>query len=412
MDHSKKLDFLHKIAKLGVQHFDGGGLVGGLGSALGISNGFTPQGAPTQAQIQSSLNQSNQAIQGTQNLSNITLPGATTGTTSQNALAQQLMAMTQGAGPNPAQNQLAQATAANTANQAALMAGQRGSSQNVGLLARQAAMQGAANQQGAAGQAATLGAQQQIAAQNNLANLASQQVGQAGQAAGLFSTAAGNQLNTLENANAAYNTTGATIGAQNASTNQGLLGGITGALGGLFAEGGEAKKMADGGLTAPAIQAPASQGSWVGSYLSGGPMTGYQDSGSGKDDSFSEGMKSGKDASTGLKSLVSGMMGPTSGSVGELGASDLPDVAGIGMMAAAEGGPIHDMANKGDVVKAKGSQKAVKAGNSYANDKVPAMLSEGEVVIDRDTLNDQGPMGQMARAIRSHIETRNKGKKK
>ena len=72
--------------------------------------------------------------------------------------------LAQGQGPNPAQNMLAQATANNIANQNALMAGQRGAGANAGLIARQAAQQGAGVQQQAAGQAATLGAQQQIAA--------------------------------------------------------------------------------------------------------------------------------------------------------------------------------------------------------------------------------------------------------
>ncbi len=68
-----------------------------------------------------------------------------------------------GTGPNPAQAALNQSTGQNVANQAALMAGQRGASQNVGLLARQAAQQGAATQQQAVGQGATLQAQQQLA---------------------------------------------------------------------------------------------------------------------------------------------------------------------------------------------------------------------------------------------------------
>lgn len=102
----------------------------------------------------------------------------------QQGLANQLQAETQGAGPNPAQAQLAQNTGANVANQAALMAGQRGAAANPALIARQAAQQGAATQQNAVGQAATLQAQQQLAAQQqlgqqqqNMANLANTQAG-------------------------------------------------------------------------------------------------------------------------------------------------------------------------------------------------------------------------------------------
>lgn len=63
----------------------------------------------------------------------------------------------------------------------------------------------------------------------------------------------------------------------------------------------------------------------------------------------------------------------------------------------------------GGNVRAKNpSQKAVKKGDSLKNDKVPAMLSEGELVVDRDTLADPGPIGQMARAVAHHISQRNK----
>lgn len=125
-------------------------------------------------------------------------------------LADQLGAQARGEGPNPAQAALNQATGQNTANQAALMASQRGSNANPALLARQAAQQGAANQQQAAGQSATLQAQQQIAAQQALANqqqlmggLAQQQIAnQQGQqqALGNFGLNQTNQLQGQQNA--------------------------------------------------------------------------------------------------------------------------------------------------------------------------------------------------------------------
>jgi hypothetical protein len=427
LNHSKKLEFLHKIAKLGMSHYQGGGLIGGLGNALGVGNNFTAGGAPTSQELNNSLTQSNNAISGLQNIAGITLPGATTGTQNQNALASQLLAMSQGQGPNPAQAQLAQATQANTANQAALMAGQRGAGQNVGLIARQSAQQGAANQQAAAGQAATMEAQQQIAAQNNLANLSAQQVGQAGQAAGSVANAAGNQLGTLETANAAANSTNANVAGQNAATNSGLLGSITGGLGSALglAKGGPVK-MAEGGISPGAIQAPTSSGSWVADYMNSGPMS----SSSIDVNSGAKAFKSGMQAGAGFK-LPSGgnpMQGATSmqgsddtefggSSVGNSGVSGLSGAAASNPLSgaasdfalSAKGGEIRQMADRGAVVKATTpNEKAKKSGNSYSNDKVPAMLSEGEVVIDRDTLDDKGPVGQMARAIRAHIEARNK----
>ncbi len=68
-------------------------------------------------------------------------------------------------------------------------------------------------------------------------------------------------------------------------------------------------------------------------------------------------------------------------------------------------------AKGGDVVANKAGEKATVKGDSLENDKIPAMLSEGEVVLDRATLADKGPIGQMARAVARHIEKRN-GKNK
>jgi hypothetical protein len=64
----------------------------------------------------------------------------------------------------------------------------------------------------------------------------------------------------------------------------------------------------------------------------------------------------------------------------------------------------------GKVSPANSKEKATVKGDSLKNDKVPAMLSQGELVIDRDTMKDPGPMGQMARALQAHISKRNKSK--
>jgi len=83
----------------------------------------------------------------------------------QNALANQtqvynqLQAQIAGTGPSVAQNQLAQATQQNIANQAALAAGQRGAGANAGLVSRNAAVAGTNAQQQAIQQMATLRAQ-------------------------------------------------------------------------------------------------------------------------------------------------------------------------------------------------------------------------------------------------------------
>jgi hypothetical protein len=155
----------------------------------------------------------------------------------QQGLASILGQQAMGGGPNPALNQLAQTTGQNTANQAALMASQRGIGNNPGLASRNIAQMGAANQQNAVGQAATMRAQQTLAAQQALqqqqmmmANLASQQVGQQQMGINSYGNQAlqyqgnlGAMLGGQNAQNAASARQNAGIGAQQAG---GLAGGI------------------------------------------------------------------------------------------------------------------------------------------------------------------------------------------
>lgn len=71
------------------------------------------------------------------------------------------------------------------------------------------------------------------------------------------------------------------------------------------------------------------------------------------------------------------------------------------------------LVSRGGPVKAENKKEMPKkSGDSYSNDTVPAMLSAGELVVDKDTMNDQGPIGQMARALAQHIEAKNSMKKR
>lgn len=165
-----------------------------------------------------------------------------------------------GKGPNPAMAQLQQTTGQNISAQNALMAGQRGSNANVGLMARQAAMQGANLQQQAVGQGASMQAQQSLQALQNMGNLATNQVGQQANAMGAFSNAAQGEQGSLLNAATGFNN--AQVGSQNSvnaanaaliqstqKTGAALLGGA-GAGMALGAEGGavsDMPKYADGG---------------------------------------------------------------------------------------------------------------------------------------------------------------------
>lgn len=156
----------------------------------------------------------------------------------QNDLGQALLRQTQGYGPNPAQNQLNQATGVNTANTAALLAGQRGAASNPALAARSAALSGAQNQQQAAGQAATMGAQQQIAATGQLQNLYGMQGQEALGMTGQLQQAQAAQNNAINSASG-INAGMANTNAKNSSN---TIGGIAQGLGsvtGLLAEGGQ-----------------------------------------------------------------------------------------------------------------------------------------------------------------------------
>ncbi len=240
-----------------------------LGNIFGIGTGDNSGGAfhaagPDQAQLANAQNLSNQDIAQQQAFVNQTMGQNGLGNQAsvfaqQQALANQLQGVANGTSrANPAQAALNQATGQNVATQASLMAGQRGANQNVGLLARQIANQGAQTQQQAVGQSATMQAQQQLAGMNalqqqqaSMGNLAANQVGQQqASLAGLNQAAAGNQGNVMGlQANA--NTVNAQIAQANQKASAGLVGGILGGVGNATmpneAHGGMIHKMADGG---------------------------------------------------------------------------------------------------------------------------------------------------------------------
>lgn len=175
---------------------------GGSGnSAMGPGAPLTT--AVTKEQADAARAQQNQALAQQQAFAQAV--AAQNGLGNQSSVFNQLQGVAQGTGPNPAQAQLANATGANVANQAALMAGQRGSSANAGLMARQAANQGAGIQQNAAGQAAALQAQQSLNAMGQMGNIANQQAAQQAQATGAYTQATGNNqgqlLNSIGNQN-------------------------------------------------------------------------------------------------------------------------------------------------------------------------------------------------------------------
>lgn len=203
---------------------------------------------------------------------------------------------------------------------------------------------------------------------------------------------------------------------------KGGAGGAIGSLLALLAKGGEvkdgylnAKRMAAGGYMAPTPlvvdgnnSAPQSfAGQWVNSNSGVSQAPAIAAVGNVPQASLMP-QGSGKGAQTLISAFKKDSKGGEGG--GDLGGAAAGANAGLGA-----GEPEMEysggLAAKGGNVKANSpSQKAVAKGDSLKNDKVPAMLSEGEVVMDRETLADKGPVGQMARAVAAHIAKRNKRK--
>lgn len=652
MDAQKKLEFVHRQTKLAlehVQHYDKGGpvvstsngqpsnpnnpsvtalggpstgsvnqnatnpntgLLGTVNGLLGLNDNFKAGSANIQAGTnQAQLNQSYQGVQSgltqQQNLTNQLQPGVAQGLNAESNLSQQLANEAAGRGPNPALAALNQSTGQNIQQQAALMAGQRGAGANAGLLATEAARQGAETQQQAIGQAATLQAQQQLAAQQEEQNLASTQIGQGATAIQNVNQQQQNEQNILQGANTSANNAAVgmqsninNVNAQTAAANQNMAGNLFGgilsgassaisSIGSLFAEGGLVKMdrggnvldanarkhiskenfalpgrrypihdisharnalarvsqygtsvekakvraavhkkypslagpkmMADGGDVdsgddTPSFQPtssdvsngpnvpstatlPADQTNFASAMNSGSSGKSSGGGGGGSALGLLALMAKGGEVRHGYMKLAQGSylaptplvvgqngpqsfaaqwvnsnVTPTSGpsvqatpslslgnsmngnlskavqsalgnnkkpqddsdrdteqeyldadaAIGPTTQEQLPaDNNDLGPMqytlgdndvrTAARGG----LMKQGGQVKAQNSkQKASVEGDSLKNDKVPAMLSEGELVIDRDTMKDPGPMGQMARALAQHIEKRNKSKGK
>lgn len=192
----------------------------GLGDMLGIDNHFNAQ-APA-VTTQNNLPQDIQSAQA----------GLTGIQGNQQALAQALLAQSQGQGPNPAQLLMQQGMENANKQGAGMLASARGA--NPALTARMVGQNTASNQQHMAQNAGIMGAQQQLAAQGQLGSM----YGQMGQQ-NL------GQQNVLQNALASQNqaVTQGTIGAQNANAqvasgnaqrNAGLIGGLLNGAGAIL----------------------------------------------------------------------------------------------------------------------------------------------------------------------------------
>ena len=85
--------------------------------------------------------------------------------------------------------------------------------------------------------------------------------------------------------------------------------------------------------------------------------------------------------------------------------SSTPDKAA----AMAAGGMAHDYRSGGHVKAKHAGEKAVKAGDTYANDKIPAVLSEHEIVIPRSVTMSSNPVKNSADFVAQVIAKRKVG---
>lgn len=391
------------------------GAIGGLfGTAGGVSGTGIAGPEKTPIVNPTNMNQIDQAYAGNQ--SSLTAQNQLldalqqqNGLGNQTNVYRQLQGVASGTGPNPAQAMLSQATGANVANQAALMAGQRGASSNVGLVARQAAQQGATTQQQAANQAAVLQANQSLNALNSMGGLANTQVSnQIGQANANAQAQQGEQaalLNAQQGANASNVASQGNVNSANAGLANTTMQGQQATIGGLFqgvsgglkalagAEGGDVPRFDTGGIADPGS---AFQGqSKFGRFLSGVGSTAQDTMEEAEPKTASGQLQKGTaDMSSGLM----GLLKSKSGGSGKMAGG--PDLGGIttGAMAA-KGGMTHDYRAGGKVNAKSSKEKAVKPGNDYANDKIPAVLSEHEIVIPRNVTMGKDPVGESAKFV-------------
>ena len=427
--------------------------MGAIGGLIGVGGGASGTGiaGPQQANITAPTNsqQVGQAYTGTQNALNsqnalLSALQGQNGLGNQSQVYGQLQGIASGA-VNPAQAQFAQNTNQNVANQAALMAGQRGANQNVGLIARQAAQQGAATQQQAVGQEAAQQATNQInaigAAGNLATTMAGQQIGQTNANTQAQQSEQSNLLNALQGYNTNQVASQASVNKANAGLaqtqmqgQQGLIGGVLNGAGAVAgaAQGGEIRRMADGGDAAPfsGSSNPASGSSGptskFGQFIKGAVGTGQQSQGGNNNQipttgpgALQQGMSS---AIQGFAKRIKGApaapasAGPVAGgpvaSMAPAAVSAAPAGSALSLatLGAAHGGMANDFRAGGKVKADSANEKAVAKGNNYSNDKIPAVLSEHEIVLPRSVTLSKDPVRESAKFVAKVIAKR-KGKK-
>lgn len=409
-----------------------GGLVG-LGGGDSGTGYSTPSGTNS-GQLQTAYTGAQSAMTGQQNL--LTALQGQNGLQNQSQVYGQLQGIANGSGPNPAQAMLNQSTGQNVSNQAALMAGQRGASQNVGLMARQAAQQGAQIQQTAAGQGASMQAQQSLNALNSAGQMANTQASnQIGQTNANTASQQGEQA-TLQGANTANNAVQGQLANTTMQGQQGLIGGglQAGAAAMGLAQGGPVQNFDAGGgvqansafgpqsMFAQAIAAPAQAGTPTFSSNGANPIS----------DAFTKISKSiAKKNAQNQQTDPNANLAKNQASFNTMVDPDQNAQDSVQALAGdvgyASGGKVPAMVSPGERIippekvksVAEGKVSPMKVGtqvpgtpkvkgNSYANDTVPAKLPEGGFVIPNDIMQSKNPEANAAKFVRDFLAKKGK----
>lgn len=430
--------------------------MGAVGGLLGVGGGAGGSGfsGPQSATIANPVEagQTNTAYTGVQNSMQqqqalLAALQSQNGLQNQNQVYNQLQGVANGTGPNPAQAMLNQQTGQNVANQAALMAGQRGAGANTGLIARQAAQQGANLQQQAIGQGATMQAQQALNAIGQAGNLAStqaaNQIGQANANVGAQQAEQQALLNATQGVNNAnvqqqvgINQANAGMANQRLSNQGSMVGGVFNSLSGagklLGAEGGQIPGYADGGGIPTQIQAPPS---------AFGPQSSFAKILSAQNDSIASPQAINSPIANdpllekGSQNLMTSLIkpGPMTSTPGQVMAGGPMDAGSpaAGTAMAAKGGKVESLVSPGEKYLSPQSVEKVEQGaspmavgktipgkpkvggdkNSYANDTVPATLEEGGIVLPRSVTQSKDPSKAAAQFVGAILAKQGKGLK-
>jgi hypothetical protein len=410
-----------------------------ISGLLGTAGGFKGTGvdAPTNVtdpgQIAQSYAGTQNSMQAQQQLLQALQAQNALGNQSQ--VYNQMQGVVSGTGPNPAQAMLAQATGQNVQNQAALMAGQRGASGNVGLMARQNAQIGAGLQQQAAGQGATLQANQSLGAlqaAGQMANTqANQQVGQTNANAAAQLQEQGNLMGAQANTNRINAGLVGDTASQQAAVGGGALSGAGSAMaafagGGVVGDPNQAQDQSQGqpksgfgqylkamsngnGNQGKQSLAPIQQG--MNNFGAGlGKMIaswGNGPSGSATNRTDDQTQQDYLDADTALATHPGDGIGPQTQAQSLAGTEvQLP---ADNTDAFAKGGAVGNMLKAGG--KVPGKPPVPGAVNTSKNDTVPALLSAGEVVLPRSVTQSSDPVNAAAQFMAALIKKQQMSRK-